>query len=102
LYFAILMKKANPECSITVIERNQADSTFGWGIVFSDKTMDGFRDRRPPTVRRDRAQFPSLGQCRRLLQGPRIISGRPWLLRHRAAETAADLPGTGQGTRASI
>jgi anthraniloyl-CoA monooxygenase len=47
LYFAILMKKSNPECSITVIERNPADSTFGWGIVFSDETMAGFRDSDP-------------------------------------------------------
>ena len=47
LYFAILMKKTNPECSITVIERNPADSTFGWGIVFSDETMAGFRDSDP-------------------------------------------------------
>ena len=44
LYFAILMKKTNPECSITVFERNQPDSTFGWGIVFSDQTMLGLRD----------------------------------------------------------
>jgi anthraniloyl-CoA monooxygenase len=46
LYFSILMKKSNPACDITVIERNQADSTFGWGIVFSDKTMDGLGVRR--------------------------------------------------------
>ncbi|MDP1734530.1 MAG: bifunctional salicylyl-CoA 5-hydroxylase/oxidoreductase [Sulfuritalea sp.] len=43
LFFSILMKKANPACDITVFERNRADDTFGWGIVFSDKTMDGFR-----------------------------------------------------------
>ena len=47
LYFAILMKKSNPECSITVIERNPVDSTFGWGIVFSDETMAGFRESDP-------------------------------------------------------
>ncbi len=43
LYFSILMKKANPSCDITVLERNRANDTFGWGIVFSDKTMEGFR-----------------------------------------------------------
>lgn len=43
LYFSILAKKANPSWDITVVERNRADSTFGWGVVFSDKTMDGFR-----------------------------------------------------------
>jgi anthraniloyl-CoA monooxygenase len=44
LYFAILAKKANPSWDITVIERNRPDDTFGWGVVFSDKTMDGFKD----------------------------------------------------------
>lgn len=44
LYFSILAKKANPSWDITVIERNHPDSTFGWGVVFSDKTMGGFKD----------------------------------------------------------
>jgi 2-polyprenyl-6-methoxyphenol hydroxylase-like FAD-dependent oxidoreductase len=39
LYFAILMKKRYPSCAITVIERNGPDDTFGWGVVFSDKTL---------------------------------------------------------------
>jgi anthraniloyl-CoA monooxygenase len=43
LYFSILAKKANPSWGITVIERNRADNTFGWGVVFSDKTIDGFK-----------------------------------------------------------
>ncbi len=43
LYFSILAKKANPAWDVTVIERNRADATFGWGVVFSDKTMGGFQ-----------------------------------------------------------
>jgi len=43
LYFAILMKKARPAWHVTVVERNRANDTFGWGVVFSDKTMDAFR-----------------------------------------------------------
>ncbi len=39
LYFAILMKKANPDHDITVIERNRPFDTFGWGVVFSDETL---------------------------------------------------------------
>lgn len=39
LYFAILMKKRDPSHEITVIERNAPDDTFGWGVVFSDKTL---------------------------------------------------------------
>jgi len=44
LYFSILMKKADPSCEVTVLERNRPDDTFGWGVVFSDKTMGGFRE----------------------------------------------------------
>jgi anthraniloyl-CoA monooxygenase len=49
LYFAILAKKAHPDREITVFERNPADSTFGWGVVFSDQTMAGFRSADPET-----------------------------------------------------
>ena len=39
LYFAIQMKRRDPSHEITVIERNGADDTFGWGVVFSDETL---------------------------------------------------------------
>ncbi|HYC02228.1 MAG TPA: bifunctional salicylyl-CoA 5-hydroxylase/oxidoreductase [Azospirillaceae bacterium] len=39
LYFAILMKKADPSREITVYERNRAYDTFGWGVVFSEETL---------------------------------------------------------------
>ena len=39
MYFAILMKKADPGHNITVYERNGPDDTFGWGVVFSGKTL---------------------------------------------------------------
>jgi anthraniloyl-CoA monooxygenase len=39
MYFAILMKKADPTHEITVYERNGPDDTFGWGVVFSGKTL---------------------------------------------------------------
>lgn len=44
LYSAILFKKALPAARVEVIERNRPDDTFGWGVVFSDKTMAGFRE----------------------------------------------------------
>jgi anthraniloyl-CoA monooxygenase len=43
LYAAILFKKALPRALVEVYERNHPDDTFGWGVVFSDKTMAGFR-----------------------------------------------------------
>ena len=42
LYFAILMKKLNPQHAITVVERDSPNATFGWGIVFSETTLDNF------------------------------------------------------------
>ncbi len=44
LYSAILFKKALPQARVEVVERNRPDDTFGWGVVFSDKTMEGFRE----------------------------------------------------------
>jgi anthraniloyl-CoA monooxygenase len=49
LYSAILFKKALPNAAVEVYERNRPDDTFGWGVVFSDKTMAGFRDADVPT-----------------------------------------------------
>jgi len=40
LYFSILAKRANPAHKITLYERNRPDDTFGFGVVFSDATMD--------------------------------------------------------------
>jgi len=40
LYFAISMKLRDPMHDITVIERNKPNDTFGWGVVFSDQTME--------------------------------------------------------------
>ena len=43
LYFALLMKKLDPSHHITVVERNRPYDTFGWGVVFSDATLEGMR-----------------------------------------------------------
>ena len=50
LYFALLMKQRNPAHDITVVERNKPYDTFGWGVVFSDATMDNMRDWDKPTA----------------------------------------------------
>src|SRR6478609_3997295 len=42
LYFAILAKKTWPAMHITLYERNRADDTFGFGVVFSDETLETF------------------------------------------------------------
>jgi anthraniloyl-CoA monooxygenase len=43
LYFAILMKKVSPAHQIRIYERNGPDDTFGWGVVFSGKTLANLR-----------------------------------------------------------
>ena len=50
LYFALLMKQQNPAHDVVVVERNKPYDTFGWGVVFSDATMDNMRVWDPPTA----------------------------------------------------
>jgi anthraniloyl-CoA monooxygenase len=40
LYFAISMKLREAGHEVHVFERNRADDTFGWGVVFSDQTVE--------------------------------------------------------------
>jgi anthraniloyl-CoA monooxygenase len=43
LYFGILAKRRFPGWSITILERNRPLDTFGWGVVFSDATLENLR-----------------------------------------------------------
>ncbi len=47
LYFALLTKKRAPSAIIDVYEQNRPDDTFGFGVVFSDETLDEFLSRDP-------------------------------------------------------
>jgi anthraniloyl-CoA monooxygenase len=49
LYFALLMKARDSSREVTLFERNAAGSTFGWGVVFSDKTLTYLRDNDEPS-----------------------------------------------------
>ncbi|MHA6695470.1 bifunctional salicylyl-CoA 5-hydroxylase/oxidoreductase [Homoserinimonas sp. A520] len=44
LYFAALMKQLHSGHDVTVWERNAADDTFGFGVVFSDETLGGIEN----------------------------------------------------------
>jgi anthraniloyl-CoA monooxygenase len=57
LYTAILFKKALPKASVEVFERNRAEDTFGWGVVFSDKTMGNFLEADAPSHARVADEF---------------------------------------------
>lgn len=50
LFFATLMRRADPSAQITVFERNRADDTFGFGVVFSDRTLAAI-DEADPVLR---------------------------------------------------
>jgi anthraniloyl-CoA monooxygenase len=75
LYFSILAKKAHPDWDITVVERNRADATFGWGVVFSDKTMDGFKDADPKTHTAITQAFRHWDDIDVFFRGRKITSG---------------------------
>ena len=57
LYFALLTKKARPGWSVEVHEQNAADDTFGFGVVFSDDTLDEFLSRDPESYELIRDEF---------------------------------------------
>ena len=47
LYFGLLMKLQDPRHVVTVHERNRPGDTFGWGVVFSDRTLQSFEQADP-------------------------------------------------------
>lgn len=51
LYFGILMKRADSTNEVVVLERNRPDETFGFGVVFSDKTIAEVESADPETYR---------------------------------------------------
>lgn len=57
LYAAVLLKKQRPSADISVYERNRADDTFGFGVVFSDATLDNFEKHDLPSYRRITQEF---------------------------------------------
>jgi len=75
LYFSILMKKANPDCEITVIERGQRDSTWGFGVVFSDDTLKGLMEADAPTFKKIVEQFVYWGGIDVSINGRTVHSG---------------------------
>ncbi|MCK0506496.1 bifunctional salicylyl-CoA 5-hydroxylase/oxidoreductase [Aromatoleum anaerobium] len=75
LYFAILMKKLNPAHEIAVVERNRPYDTFGWGVVFSDATMDNMCEWDPATADAIRVAFNHWDDIELHFKGRTIRSG---------------------------
>ena len=51
LYFAISMKLRDPSHEIAVFERNAPGVTFGWGVVFSDQTVENLNANDPKSAK---------------------------------------------------
>jgi 2-polyprenyl-6-methoxyphenol hydroxylase-like FAD-dependent oxidoreductase len=49
LYFSYLARRRHPDWRIRVVEQNRADSTFGFGVVFSDRALEFLREDDPTT-----------------------------------------------------
>src|SRR3954465_1545083 len=51
LYFAISMKLRDPSHEVEVFERNAPGVTFGWGVVFSDLTVENITANDPDSAK---------------------------------------------------
>jgi anthraniloyl-CoA monooxygenase len=72
LYFSLLRKKKHPEDEIRLVERNAPDATFGWGVVFNDKTQNYLRDSDEPSWRDITAAFETWDNVDVIHRGKKI------------------------------
>jgi anthraniloyl-CoA monooxygenase len=75
LYFAILMKKAWPDHTVSVYERNRHDDTFGFGVVFSDETLGNFLSYDPDSYDRITNAFAYWDEIDFVFKGKTIRTG---------------------------
>lgn len=57
LYFAISMKLRDSSHQIDVYERNRPGDTFGWGVVFSDQTLENLQANDPISAKTIKDEF---------------------------------------------
>ena len=75
LYFAISMKLRNPEHAVTVLERNRANDTFGWGVVLSDDALSRMQKNDPQSTDAIRNHFVYWDDIAVVHNGVRTVSG---------------------------
>ncbi len=75
LYFALLMKRQDPAHEVTVLERNRAGDTFGWGVVFSDQTLAALREADPKTAEQILQSFNHWDDIAVHIGGRTMVSG---------------------------
>lgn len=75
LYFAISMKLRDPEHDVTVLERNKANDTFGWGVVLSDDALEQMQENDPKSTDAIRDSFAYWDDIAVEHNGIRTVSG---------------------------
>ncbi|MDT7688524.1 MAG: anthraniloyl-CoA monooxygenase [Acidobacteriota bacterium] len=102
LYFALLMKRHDASHEVTVYERNPPDATFGWGVVFSGRTLRNLREADAESHRRITESFETWDNVDVVLRDSKIsIGGNDFsgvarlrllnILQERCAELGVDL-----------
>jgi anthraniloyl-CoA monooxygenase len=102
LYFAISMKLRDPSHEVTVLERNRANDTFGWGVVLSDDALSKMQVNDPKSTDAIRDHFAYWDDIAVVHNGHRTVSGGHGfagigrkqmliLLQERARELGVDL-----------
>src|SRR5262249_19891583 len=74
LYSAISIKLRDRAHDVTVFERNRADDTFGWGVVFSNETFDNIAANDPVSAKAIRQHFAYWDDIAVNYRGHRIVS----------------------------
>jgi anthraniloyl-CoA monooxygenase len=75
LYFAISMKLRDPSHEVTVVERNRANDTFGWGVVLSDDALERMETNDPKSTQAIRDHFAYWDDIAVVHDGVRTVSG---------------------------
>src|SRR5215467_7265027 len=74
LYSAISIKLRDAAHEVTVFERNRPDDTFGWGVVFSNETLDNIGTNDPMSAQAIREHFAYWDDIAVHYRGQRIVS----------------------------
>jgi anthraniloyl-CoA monooxygenase len=76
LYLSIMLRAARPELDVTVFERNTPQDAYGFGVVFSDETLDNFEGADPVSYRAMTERFRHWGKIKaRHPDGVEVVSG---------------------------
>jgi anthraniloyl-CoA monooxygenase len=75
LELSILLKRIDPGHEVVVFERNAPDDTFGFGVVFSDETLEAIEAADPPTFAEIAERFARWSEIDVHYRGEVITSG---------------------------